>query len=115
MERRGRAYSVLVAVKSSIIESTIRITDAERQRWIIRIGGKIIDEIQIVGPEIYTSEWCSCWYSKTGGTAASQRSVEVWGDGQGAGKCVVETSDCNGGPDYVDSVVGLVLWVRGLA
>ena len=115
MERRGRAYSVLIAVKSSIIESTIRITDAERQRWIIRIGGKIIDEIQIVGPEIYASEWCSCWHSKTGSTATRQRGVEVRGDCQGARECVVETSDCNGGPDYVDSIVGLVLWVCGLA
>ena len=39
------AYGVLVAVKPSVIETAVCVADAERQRWIIRIGSKIVDEV----------------------------------------------------------------------
>jgi hypothetical protein len=121
----------LVAVETGVIESSICVADAQRQRWIVRCASsatsdfhwgrkftircKIVDKIQIVRPEIGTSEWCSGWHSKACRSTASQGCIEVWCHGQGAGESVVEARNGDGGPDYVYCVIRLFGWVGGLA
>ena len=93
-----------------------------RQQLLIFVGGreltirsKIIDEIQVIRPEIDTSEWCSCWHSKACRSTACEGCIEVWCHGQSAGESVVKARNGDGGPDYVYCVVGLLCGVGGLA
>ena len=105
----------MVAVEPGVIKSTIGITDTERERWIIGVRGKIIDEVQVVGPEIDAPEGCSLWDSETSRSATRQRGVEAWRNCQGTGEGIVEASHCNSSPYDVDGVVSLVSGVGGLA
>lgn len=93
-----------------------------RQQLLIFIGGreltirsKIIDEIQVIRPEIDTSEWCSCWHSKARRSTACEGCIEVWCHSQSAGESVVKARNGDGGPDYVYRVIRLLGWVCGLA
>ena len=105
----------MVAVEPSVIKSAIGITDTERERWVIGVRGKIVDEVQVVSPEIDAAKGCSGWDSEASSSATCQRGIEVWRNCQRAGKGIVEASHCNSSPYDVDSIVGLVSRVGGLA
>jgi hypothetical protein len=121
----------LVTIETGVIKSSIGITDTQCQRGVIRyslltspsaygngrltIRRKIVNKVQIISPEIYTSERCPRRHSKACGSAACQGSVQIRGYGQGAGEGVVEAGHGNGGPYYVYCVVRLGGWVGGLA
>jgi hypothetical protein len=55
----------------------------------LTVGSKVIYEIQIVSPEVYASEWGPRRDRKAGGSATSQRRIEIRGYGQGAGEGIV--------------------------
>jgi hypothetical protein len=129
--KQEEVYCILVTIETGVVEPSVRITDTQSQRGIVRysslassqtrgnngltIRRKIINKVQIVSPEIHTTEGCPSWHSKAGGSAACQRSIQIWGYGQGAGESIVQARHGNGGPDYVYCVVRLGGWIGGLA
>jgi hypothetical protein len=127
----SKPYRILIAVKASVIETPICIADTQCKRWIIRyfssasfrlplekeltIRSKIINTIQIIGPEIHTAERCSGWHSKSCRSTTCQGSVQVRCYSQSARESIVETGYSDRSPYYVYCVVGLLGWVGGLA
>jgi hypothetical protein len=70
----------------------------------------IIDEVQVVRSEVHTAKRRVSWDSKASYAAPGQRRVQVWCHSQGAGVGIV-TLASNGGPDNVDGIESIVLWV----
>lgn len=79
------------------------------------VRGKVVDEVQVVSPEIQTPEWCTRGHRKAGWPTSGQGGIEIRCHCQGTGVCIIQTWDSDGGPDYVDCVGGLVFWVCCLA
>ena len=119
--RRGRrwSYSILVAVKSAVVEAGIRIADTQCERGSSRIWQIVVDEVEVVGTEIGVAERRS-WrhrvaiWSTTGGTG-----VQSGCDSQSASvEVVVGTGSCSTSsivPYHVDQILGVERRVTGLS
>lgn len=109
-------YSVLVAQEAGVVESTISVRHAKGQTWSGSVRQVVIDEVQVVRPEIDIAERCICWHSEASRTRASQARVQRGCNRQGRSVgVVVRASRCGSGcivPDDVHLVRRLVVWRR---
>ena len=82
---------------------------------VLTIRSEVIDEIQIICPEIHAAEWRSWRDGKARGPTTCQGGIEVRGHGQGAGEGIIQTSHGDCSPYYVNGIARLVRGVCGLA
>lgn len=87
--RTRKTYSILVTVESTTVETRVRIANAQSQRRSIGIGELVVVKVDVVSFEVNTSIRCVRRFSETRDTGTSQAGVEVRGNSQDAGVCVV--------------------------
>jgi hypothetical protein len=106
-------YSVLVAQKAGIVESTIGVRHAESQTRSGSVRQVVVDEVQVVRPEIDVAERCIRWNSESSRTRTSQAGVQRGCNRQSRSVGVVVSASCRGSgcivPDDVHLVCRLVV------
>lgn len=76
------AYSVLIAQKASVVETSVSIRHAEGQTWSRGVRQVVVNEVQVVRSEVDVAERRICRHSEASRTRASQAGVQCRRNGQ---------------------------------